>query len=84
MTDFSQFTGPSAEWLALEPTLPSQPERSVKDLKKMVNSVRENAAGQIMINEGENIGCIGIPRFMSPLTHQTASRFCLSSPNPRL
>jgi hypothetical protein len=52
MADFSEFTGPSAEWLALEPTLPPQPALLVEELQKVVNSVRENAAAQAMINEG--------------------------------
>lgn len=52
MADFSEFTGPSAEWLALEPTLPPQPALSIEELQKVTNGVRENAATQARINEG--------------------------------
>lgn len=55
MADFSEFTGPSAEWLALEPTLPPQPALSIEELQKVTNGVRENAANQAMINEGASI-----------------------------
>lgn len=52
MTDFSEFTGPGVEWLALEPTLPPQPALSIEELQTVTNGVRENAASQAMINEG--------------------------------
>ncbi|EEA28398.1 hypothetical protein TMatcc_003272 [Talaromyces marneffei ATCC 18224] len=51
MADFSEFTGPSAEWLALEASLPPQPVLPVEELQRAVNGVRENAAAQAMINE---------------------------------
>ncbi|KAF9889915.1 hypothetical protein FE257_006787 [Aspergillus nanangensis] len=52
MADFSAFTGPSAEWLALEPTLPPVPDLSIEDLKKAANKLREEAAAQALITEG--------------------------------
>ncbi|KAL5356377.1 Alpha/Beta hydrolase protein [Aspergillus floccosus] len=52
MADFSEYTGPSAEWLALEPTLPALPDLSVEELKAASNKVREQAAAQAMVNEG--------------------------------
>lgn len=52
MTDFSKFTGPSAEWLALESTLPPQPALSIEELQKVTNGVREKAATQAMVSEG--------------------------------
>ncbi|KAI7976633.1 hypothetical protein EIK77_009864 [Talaromyces pinophilus] len=52
MADFSEFTGPSAEWLALESTLPPQPALSIEELQKVTNGVREKAATQAMVDEG--------------------------------
>ncbi|PCG98451.1 Alpha/beta hydrolase fold-3 [Penicillium occitanis (nom. inval.)] len=51
MADFSEFTGPSAEWLALESTLPPQPALSIEELQKVTNGVREKAATQAMVDE---------------------------------
>lgn len=48
MADFSEFTGPSADWIALEPTLPQIPEVSAEELKQMVNKSREELATQGM------------------------------------
>jgi acetyl esterase/lipase len=51
--DFSEYTGPSAEWLALEPTLPALPkDLSVEQLKALLNKGREESAAQDMINQG--------------------------------
>jgi hypothetical protein len=53
MADFSEYTGPSAEWVALEPTLPAPPDLSVEELKAASNKFREQAAAQAMVDEGE-------------------------------
>lgn len=53
MADFSAYAGPSAEWLALEPTLPAIPENlSVEQLKTLVNKGREEGAAQDMFDQG--------------------------------
>lgn len=53
MADFSEYTGPSAEWLALEPTLPQLPEDlSVEELKALLNKTREESATRDMIDQG--------------------------------
>ncbi|EAU37572.1 conserved hypothetical protein [Aspergillus terreus NIH2624] len=52
MADFSEYTGPSAEWVALEPTLPAPPDLSVEELKAASNKFREQAAAQAMVDEG--------------------------------
>lgn len=46
MADFSEFAGPSADWIALEPTLPKIPEVSAEELKQMANKSREELATQ--------------------------------------
>lgn len=39
--DFTQYTAPSAEWLALEPNLPAAPENvGLEELKKLLNDGR--------------------------------------------
>lgn len=48
MADFSEYTGPSADWIALEPTLPKIPEVGVEELKQMLNKNREELAAQGM------------------------------------
>lgn len=48
MADFSEYTGPSADWIALEPTLPKMPEVGVEELKQMLNKNREELAAQGM------------------------------------
>ncbi|CAG8182383.1 unnamed protein product [Penicillium olsonii] len=53
MADFSEYTGPSAEWLALEATLPAMPtDLSVAQMKEMLNKSREESAAQDMIDQG--------------------------------
>ncbi|KAJ5783080.1 Alpha/beta hydrolase fold-3 [Penicillium paradoxum] len=53
MADFSEYTGPSAEWLALEPTLGDLPkDLSVEELKALLNKGREESAAQDMIDQG--------------------------------
>lgn len=55
MADFSEYTGPSAEWLALEPILPQPPkDLSVEELKGLLNKGREETSAQDMINQGLN------------------------------
>lgn len=48
MADFSEYTGPSADWIALEPTLPKLPEVGVEELKQMLNKNRDDLAAQGM------------------------------------
>jgi acetyl esterase/lipase len=53
MADFSEYAGPSAEWLALEPTLPAPPkDLSIEQLKALLNKGREDSAAQDMIDQG--------------------------------
>lgn len=52
MADFSQFTGPSADWSALEPTLPPLPNVGIEELKQIVNKSREDLAAQGIANRG--------------------------------
>ncbi len=49
MADFSQYTGPSAEWLALEATLPAPtPGLSISERKAETNTLRETVSAQAM------------------------------------
>ncbi|KXG52738.1 Alpha/beta hydrolase fold-3 [Penicillium griseofulvum] len=50
MADFTEYGTPSAEWVALEPTLPELPKNlSVEQLKALVNKGREVSAAEDMI-----------------------------------
>ena len=54
MADFSQYTGPSEEWLALEPTLPAPSEfPSLDALKAEVNARCEAIAAKSLAREGK-------------------------------
>lgn len=53
MADFSEYTGPSADWLAVESSLPKLPDLSPEETKKLVNKTREEASAQAMIEEGQ-------------------------------
>ncbi|KAJ6183963.1 hypothetical protein N7519_005264 [Penicillium mononematosum] len=49
MADFTEYGRPSAEWVALEPTLPELPkDLSVEQLKALLNKGRETSAAQDM------------------------------------
>ncbi|CAI7633321.1 unnamed protein product [Penicillium glandicola] len=49
MADFTEYGVPSAEWVALEPTLPAAPKNlSVEELKALLNKGREESAAQDM------------------------------------
>lgn len=48
MADFSEYTGPSADWITLEPTLPQVPELGAEELKQLLNKTREELAAQGM------------------------------------
>ncbi|KAJ5756632.1 hypothetical protein N7533_006175 [Penicillium manginii] len=52
MADFSQYTGPSADWVALEPTLPAMPNVGLEELKQIVNKGREDIAAQGIADQG--------------------------------
>ncbi|KAJ5227451.1 uncharacterized protein N7469_007457 [Penicillium citrinum] len=54
MADFSQYTGPSEDWLALEPTIPPFPKVGIEELKKIVNKSREELAAQAIADQGLN------------------------------
>ncbi|KAL4898285.1 Alpha/Beta hydrolase protein [Aspergillus ambiguus] len=54
MADFSEYTGPSAEWVALEATLPPDPNLGLDELKAASNKLREEAAAKAMVDEGLN------------------------------
>ncbi|KAJ5584963.1 uncharacterized protein N7459_004763 [Penicillium hispanicum] len=51
MADFSEYTGPSADWIALESTLPSVPELDPEDLKRVMNKSREEISAQALVQE---------------------------------
>lgn len=48
MCDFSKYGGKSAEWQALEATLPAAPEMSMATLQKTINDTREAASLKAM------------------------------------
>lgn len=50
--DFTEYSGPSAEWVALEATLPPPPKQSLEELKAFSNNHREAASAEAMIKEG--------------------------------
>lgn len=53
--DFTQYSAPSAEWLALEPSLPALPEGlSTEELKKLLNDGREAASAKQMVEQGKD------------------------------
>ena len=53
MADFTEYGRPSAEWIALEPTLPKVPgDLSAEHLKELLNKGREASAAQDMIDLG--------------------------------
>ncbi|PGH10928.1 hypothetical protein AJ79_05173 [Helicocarpus griseus UAMH5409] len=53
MADFSQYTGPSKEWIALEATLPAAPDNlSLEELRNTANKGRDEAAAKAMVDEG--------------------------------
>lgn len=52
MADFSQYTGPSADWIALEPTLPPMPNLPLLELRSLVNKGREELAAHGMTKIG--------------------------------
>lgn len=52
MADFTEYGVPSAEWLALEPTLPKMRDLPPDQLRGFMNKNREEMAAQAMINEG--------------------------------
>ena len=55
MADFSEFAAPSADWIALKPTLSNSLDMSVLELKHMINKNREASAAQAIIEEGRCI-----------------------------
>lgn len=52
MADFSQYTGPSEDWIALEPTLPPMPKLPILELRALVNKGREELAAHGMASIG--------------------------------
>lgn len=58
MADFSEYTGPSADWIALEPTLPPLPDLPILELRSLVNKGREELAAHGMKNIGMRIQAI--------------------------
>jgi acetyl esterase/lipase len=53
MSDFSQYAGPSPEWVTLAATLPAPPQGlSIEQLKTLLNKDREESAAQDMIDQG--------------------------------
>ncbi|KAH1668293.1 hypothetical protein KXV44_009122 [Aspergillus fumigatus] len=53
MADYSEFSIPTEEWIALEKTLPPPPTNlDVQTMKDMFNRAREERAANAMVNEG--------------------------------
>ncbi|KAJ5953305.1 hypothetical protein N7454_000201 [Penicillium verhagenii] len=52
MADFTEYGVPSAEWLALEPSLPQMPDLPLVELIAFINKGREEIAAQAMIDQG--------------------------------
>ncbi|KAL2818608.1 Alpha/Beta hydrolase protein [Aspergillus granulosus] len=53
--DFSEYTGPSEEWVALEKTLPAAaPDLTTEQLKDATNKGREEIAAREMVEQGLN------------------------------
>ncbi|KAL5335082.1 Alpha/Beta hydrolase protein [Aspergillus crustosus] len=52
MADFSEYTGPSAEWLALERNLPAAPDLTTEQLKAITNKTREEASAKELSEHG--------------------------------
>ncbi|KAM7208238.1 Alpha/Beta hydrolase protein [Naviculisporaceae sp. PSN 640] len=53
MADFSVYSGPSAEWVALAATLPPPPEnQTIEEKKRVTNALREASAAKDMQEEG--------------------------------
>lgn len=50
MADFTEYAGPSADWVALEPSLPKLPNLPVEEFKQLLNKSREDIAAQAMSN----------------------------------
>ncbi|KAJ5127908.1 hypothetical protein N7448_008687 [Penicillium atrosanguineum] len=48
MADYNEYAGPSADWIALEPSLPKLPDVSLEELKQLLNKSREDIAAQAM------------------------------------
>lgn len=57
MADFSEYTGPSADWIALEPTLPELPDVGPEELRQIVNTTREQLSAQGMAS-GQSFVCM--------------------------
>ncbi|KAF3384269.1 hypothetical protein F1880_002990 [Penicillium rolfsii] len=55
MADFSQYTGPSADWIALEPTLRPLPNLPILELRDLVNKDREELAARGMASIASQI-----------------------------
>lgn len=52
--DFTAYTAPSAEWLALEPKLPPFPDGlGTLELRKLLNDGREAASAKQMVEQGD-------------------------------
>jgi hypothetical protein len=53
MADYSEYSIPTEEWIALEKTLPPPATNlDVQALKDMFNRAREERAANAMVNEG--------------------------------
>jgi hypothetical protein len=68
MADFSQYTGPSADWIALEPTLPPMPNLPILELRALVNKGREELAAHGMASIGM-LYEVNMPRFYCNAIH---------------
>lgn len=52
MADFSEYTGPSADWIALEASLPKVPDLPLDQLIHVLNKDREDRAAKSMVELG--------------------------------
>ncbi|KAL2849905.1 Alpha/Beta hydrolase protein [Aspergillus pseudoustus] len=53
--DFSEYTGPSEEWIALEKTLPTAtPDLTIEQFKDVTNKGREEVAARELVEQGLN------------------------------
>ncbi|KAJ5083478.1 hypothetical protein N7456_012905 [Penicillium angulare] len=52
MADFTEYGVPSAEWLALVPSLPQIPDLTAEQLRDLSNETREKTSAKAMVEEG--------------------------------
>ena len=53
MADYSEYTGPSADWLAVEATLPPVPDMTPEESKAWRNKTSEDMSAKLMAETGQ-------------------------------